>query len=153
RSLDLLVVFDLVMSESAALADVVLPVAQWAEATGTMTNLEGRVLLRNKALEAPQGVRSDLDVLTELASRLDAPGNWPSTREAAFAEPARASAGGRADYSGMTYAAIAANDGVFWPAPARPDAQDVGQGTPRMFRDSFPTDDGRANFIAVEHRP
>ena len=52
RSLDLLVVADFVLSESAALADVVLPITQWAEETGTMTNLEGRVLL------PPQGGRS-----------------------------------------------------------------------------------------------
>ena len=40
------------LSETAALADVVLPVAQWAEETGTMTNLEGRVLLRRQAARA-----------------------------------------------------------------------------------------------------
>ena len=45
-ALDLLVVADLVLSETAAMADVVLPVTQWAEETGTMTNLEGRVILR-----------------------------------------------------------------------------------------------------------
>ena len=40
------------MSETAALADVVLPVTQWAEETGTMTNLEGRVILRERAVDA-----------------------------------------------------------------------------------------------------
>jgi nitrite reductase (NADH) large subunit len=153
RSLDLLVAFDLVLSESAALADVVLPVTQWAEETGTMTNLEGRVLRRNKALDPPPGVRSELEVLSELATRLGAPGNWPSEPEAIFDELARASAGGNADYSGITYQAIAEHDGVFWPCPAVPSGQPPHLGTPRMFTERFATSDGRANFIAVEHSP
>jgi assimilatory nitrate reductase catalytic subunit len=49
RSLDLLVVADFFLSETASLADVVLPSAQWAEEEGTMTNLEGRVILRRRA--------------------------------------------------------------------------------------------------------
>ena len=56
-ALDLLVVCDLVLSETAARADVVLPVTQWAEETGTMTNLEGRVVLRQRAITPPAGVR------------------------------------------------------------------------------------------------
>ncbi len=68
-ALDLLVVCDLVMSETAAIADVVLPVTQWSEETGTMTNLEGRVILREQAVDAPEGVRSDLDVIAGLARR------------------------------------------------------------------------------------
>lgn len=58
-ALDLLVVSDFVLSETAAVADVVLPVLQWAEEEGTLTNLEGRVLRRRKALEAPEGCRSE----------------------------------------------------------------------------------------------
>ncbi len=68
RSLDFLAVCDVVLSETAALADVVLPVTQWAEETGTTTNLEGRVLLRRRAITPPEGVRSDLEVLHELAA-------------------------------------------------------------------------------------
>jgi len=152
RSLDLLVAFDMVLSESAALADVVLPVTQWAEETGTMTNLEGRVLLRNRAVPAPAGVRSDLDILSDLAERLGAPGVWSTDPETVFAELALASAGGKADYSGITYAGITQNDGMFWPCPAPASGEPVVD-TPRMFSDSFPTSDGRARFIAVEHRP
>jgi assimilatory nitrate reductase catalytic subunit len=59
RSLDLLVVADVVLSETAELADVVLPVAQWAEEEGTMTTVEGRVVLRRKAVEAPALVHPD----------------------------------------------------------------------------------------------
>lgn len=70
-ALDLLAVCDLVMSETAAMADVVLPVTQWAEESGTMTNLEGRVILRERAVPPPAGVRSDLEVIAGLADRLD----------------------------------------------------------------------------------
>jgi nitrite reductase (NADH) large subunit len=147
-SLELLVVSDVVLSESAALADVVLPVTQWAEETGTMTNLEGRVLLRNKAVSAPAGVRSDLEVITELARRLDAPGQWSDQPEQVFAELRRASAGGPADYTGISYQRITAELGVFWPCPTNDHP-----GTPRMFTDTFATPDGRARFIPVEHRP
>jgi assimilatory nitrate reductase catalytic subunit len=147
RRLDFLAVSDLVLSETAALADVVLPVAQWAEESGTMTNLEGRVLLRRKALDPPEGVRTDLDVLAELAKRLDAPGSWPTEPVVVFDELRRASAGGPADYAGISYERIAAEDGVFWPCPA-----DDHPGTPRMFLDRFPTPDGRARFVPVEHR-
>ena len=59
-ALDYLVVSDFFLSETARLADVVLPSAQWAEEDGTMTNLEGRVLRRRKVVEPPPGVRTDL---------------------------------------------------------------------------------------------
>lgn len=143
--LDLLVVADLVMSETAALADVVLPVTQWAEETGTMTNLEGRVILRQQAVAPPAGVRSDLEVIAELAARLGH--TFSADPEEVFAELGRASAGGRADYAGISYARIRDEHGVFWPCP---DAQHPG--TPRLFADSFAHADGRARFVAVEHR-
>jgi anaerobic selenocysteine-containing dehydrogenase len=63
RALDFLVVSDFFLSETAAMADVVLPTAQWAEEDGTMTNLEGRVILREAALTPPPGVRTDLQVM------------------------------------------------------------------------------------------
>ncbi len=53
ESLDLVVVCDFIPSETAMLADYILPVTQWAEEEGTMTGLEGRVLRRRKAVEAP----------------------------------------------------------------------------------------------------
>src|SRR5207244_8887620 len=66
KALDFLVVSDFFLSETASLADVVLPSAQWAEEEGTMTNLEGRVILRQRATVAPEGVRTDLEVLASL---------------------------------------------------------------------------------------
>ncbi|MFC4062108.1 molybdopterin oxidoreductase family protein [Planomonospora corallina] len=155
RSLDLLVVSDLVLSETAALADVVLPTAQWAEEEGTMTNLEGRVLLRRRALDPPPGVRTDLEIIQGLAVRLGdgtggprGAGGFPAEARAVFDELRRASAGGTADYSGITYERIAAETGVFWPCPGTGHP-----GTPRPFLDGFATPDGRANFVPVEHRP
>lgn len=148
RGLDLLVVADFLLSETAALADVVLPVAQWAEEDGTMTNLEGRVLRRRALREPPAGVRTDLAVLAELAARLDAPASFPTDPAAVFTELRRASAGGVADYAGVSWERIEADEGVFWPCPD-PDGPD----TPRLFADSFPTPDGRARFQPVHHRP
>ncbi|MFG2105017.1 molybdopterin oxidoreductase family protein [Micromonospora echinaurantiaca] len=157
RDLDLLVVADFLLSETAALADVVLPTAQWAEEDGTMTNLEGRVLRRRALREPPPGVRTDLAVLAELAARLAAPGDdgeneaadrFPTDPRAVFAELRRASAGGPADYAGVSWERIDAADGVWWPCP-----DEDGPDTPRLFADRFATPDGRARFHPVEHRP
>ena len=108
-------------------ADVVLPVTQWAEESGTMTNLEGRVLLRQRAAVPPPGVRTDLEVIAALARLLDAPGHWDTEPEAVFAELRRASAGGPADYAGISYRRIAAEDGCSGRARGGPSghAEDV----------------------------
>ncbi|MGW0609917.1 molybdopterin oxidoreductase family protein [Streptomyces sp. NPDC002788] len=153
RSLDFLAVCDVVLSETAALADVVLPVTQWAEETGTTTNLEGRVLLRRRAITPPDGIRSDLEVMHELAARLGVEKGFPTDPEEVFEELRRASAGGPADYSGITYRRLAEEDGVFWPCPAD-GSPAVGDhpGTPRLFLDRFATPDGRARFVPVAHR-
>ncbi|WP_406078268.1 molybdopterin oxidoreductase family protein [Micromonospora sp. NBC_00858] len=185
RDLDLLVVADLLLSETAALADVVLPIAQWAEEDGTMTNLEGRVLRRRALRPPPPGVRTDLAIISDLAVRLAAadpaaPGaadptteaqsrpaaigpaaggpdarpdaiaaaRFPADPAAVFAELRRASAGGAADYAGISWARIDAADGVYWPCPA-----EDGPDTPRLFTDRFATPDGRARFHPVDHRP
>lgn len=146
-SLDFLVVADVVLSETAALADVVLPVTQWAEESGTTTSLEGRVLLRRRALDPPEGVRSDLEVLHALAGLLGHGKGFPADPAEVFEELRRASAGGAADYAGITYERIAAEDGVFWPCP-----DEDHPGTPRLFLDRFATADGRASFVPVVHR-
>lgn len=149
-SLDLLVVCDIVLSETAALADIVLPVTQWAEETGTTTSLEGRVLLRRQAVSPPAGVRSDLEVLHGLAARLGVEKGFPADPEEVFEELRRAGAGGPADYAGISYRRLAEEQGVFWPCPAEGPAS---AGTPRLFLDRFATDDGRARFAPVTHRP
>ncbi len=145
--LDFLVVADFVLSETAALADVVLPVTQWAEEDGTLTNLEGRVLLRRKALTPPPGVRSDLDVLHGLAQRLGQPEDrFPVDAETVFEELRIASKGGIADYSGVSYDRLRAGEALHWPVP-----ENDHPGTPRMFLDAFAHPDGRARFVPVEH--
>ncbi len=146
-ALDLLVVSDIFLSETAALADVVLPTAQWAEEDGTMTNLEGRVLRRRRALPPPAGVLDDLQMLVVLAGRLGRGRYFSDDPRLVFEELRRASAGGIADYQGITWERIDAEQGVFWPCPAEDHP-----GTPRMFQDGFPTPDGRARFVRVQHR-
>ncbi len=110
-----------------------------------MTNLEGRVILRETAVTPPPGVHSDLWVMRELAERLGGPALSDVPQEV-FAELGRASAGGKADYSGITYARIRAEQGVFWPCPSP-----LHPGTPRLFQVDFPTPDRRARFVAVDH--
>jgi len=147
-ALDLLVVADFFLSETAARADVVLPSAQWAEEEGTMTSFEGRVVLRRRALTPPEGVRTDLQIMTSLADRLGRGRSFSDDDAGSvFDELRRASAGGIADYSGITYERITAEKGVFWPCPG-----DGHPGTPRLFLDAFATDDGRARFHAVNYR-
>ncbi|SCL40867.1 assimilatory nitrate reductase (NADH) alpha subunit apoprotein [Micromonospora pallida] len=185
RDLDLLVVADFLLSETAELADVVLPTAQWAEEDGTMTNLEGRVLRRRALREPPPGVRTDLRILADLTTALTAPSALPALSapsaevvagdpsyrflpsrgplqppdtaadsadsadpRVVFAELRRASAGGLADYAGVTWERIDAADGVFWPCP-----DEDGPDSPRLFADRFATPNGRARFHPVEHRP
>ncbi|GAA3707873.1 molybdopterin oxidoreductase family protein [Zhihengliuella alba] len=112
RALDFLVVADFFMSETAAEADVVLPVLQWAEEEGTLTSLEGRLLRRRRALDGPPGARDELWIMAELARRLDAPGTYPTVASEVFDELAAASAGGLADYSGISHALLDAAEGI-----------------------------------------
>lgn len=149
--LDCLAVLDCFPNETSELAHIVLPVTQWAEEDGTTTNLEGRVLRRRRAVDPPVSVRSDLEVLCALAGRLGCAGQFPtSDPEQVFSELARVSAGGRADYSGITYERIDAEGGVFWPCPA---PTSTGTGTPRLFAERFAHPDGRARFVPVAYRP
>ncbi len=118
-ALDFLCVSDIFLSETAQMADVVLPIAQWAEESGTMTNLEGRVIHRRQAKPRPEGVWTDAKIVTALAARLGAGQFFPTDEPAViFDELRRASAGGIADYSGITYDRIDAENGVFWPCPS-----------------------------------
>ncbi|KQX07225.1 MULTISPECIES: molybdopterin oxidoreductase family protein [unclassified Leifsonia] len=146
-ALDFLVVCDFFLSETAALADVVLPVTQWAEEEGTVTSLEGRVLRRRRAVAPPPGVRDELWVLHELARRLDAPSRFDVDPEAVFEELRLASEGGAADYSGIDYALLDTGAAAYWPYPRGSD------GTPRLFADSFGHADGLARIVAVSPAP
>lgn len=145
-ALDLLVVVDLFLSETAAQADVVLPAAQWAEEEGTMTNLEGRVLYRRSARAPPPGVLTDLQIMKRLGDALGRGSYVHEVPEQAFEELRRCSAGAVADYSGITYGRLRRGESIHWPCPA-----EAHPGTPRLFETTFPTPDGRARFHAVQH--
>jgi assimilatory nitrate reductase catalytic subunit len=144
ESLDLLVVCDFVPSETAQLADVILPVTQWAEEEGTMTSLEGRVLRRRKAIDPPGQVRSELQILADLAHALGSAVHFDTEPALVFDELARASAGGKADYSGLSHALLDSETAAHhWPVP-------VGSaGTPRLFAYRFAHPDGKARMVAV----
>lgn len=146
RSLDFLVVCDFFMSETAAEADLVLPVLQWAEEEGTLTNLEGRVLRRRRAIRPPAGARSELWIMSQLAEALDAPSTFSDDPETVFEELRLASAGGAADYSGIDYAMLDRGEAAYWPYPAG------STGTPRLFLDRFAHADGKAVLTPVAPR-
>jgi assimilatory nitrate reductase catalytic subunit len=146
RSLDFLLVCDFFMSETAAEADLVLPVLQWAEEEGTLTNLEGRVLRRRKAIQPPAGARSELWIMSQLAEALDAPSTFSDDPETVFEELRLASAGGLADYSGIDYAMLDKGVAAYWPYPAG------STGTPRLFLDGFAHADGKAVMTPVAPR-
>ncbi len=142
-------VCDAFENETAEAAHVILPIAQFGEELGTLTNLEGRVILREQVCKAPDGVKTDLEIIGALARRLGHEHGFEfDGAESVFAELARATAGGKADYSGISYARVRAEKGVFWPCPSADHP-----GTPRLFQDRFAFPDGRARFHAVPHRP
>nr|WP_246241764.1 molybdopterin oxidoreductase family protein [Flexivirga aerilata] len=147
-ALDLLVVADFVPSETARLADVVLPVPQWAEEEGTMTSLEGRVLRRRRAVPSPDDVRDELQIWHDLAEMLGSPVAFETDPELVMQELARASAGGVADYGGVSHDRLDGEESIFWPCP---DGQHPG--TPRLFLDRFATPSGRARMVPVTPRP
>ncbi len=146
HKLEFLCVADFFPSETAREADVVLPVAMWAEDEGTTTNVEGRVIKYNKAVEPPPDIPTDWQLLCELARRLGRGEYFPFTspREI-FDELREASRGGIADYYGITYEKIEAQQGVFWPCPGLDHP-----GTPLLFAERFATADGRAQLHPVD---
>ncbi|HEU5330996.1 MAG TPA: molybdopterin-dependent oxidoreductase, partial [Thermomicrobiales bacterium] len=148
-NIDPLVVVDFFMSETAELADVVLPGSVWCEGEGTTTNLEGRVIKINKAVDPPGEARADVAIITDLARRLGRGQffNYASTREI-WDELRVASKGGVADYYGITWEKIDAQDGVFWPCPS-----EEHPGTPRLFTQRFNHPDGRAKMFPIEYTP
>lgn len=113
-----------------------------------MTNLEGRVLLRTPVRSAPRGVKTDIEVMAGLASRLGCGEGFAfESPRAAFDELRRATAGALADYSGITYERLRRDHGLFWPCPSAGHP-----GTPRLFADGFPRAGGRARFHVVPYR-
>ncbi|GAB3347524.1 molybdopterin oxidoreductase family protein [Modestobacter lapidis] len=131
-----LVVQDIFLSETAQLADVVLPAATWGEKTGTFTNVDRTVHLSDKAVEPPGEARPDLDIFIDYARRLgleDKDGQplvkW-SDAEGAFEGWKECSRGRPCDYTGMSYAKLRGGSGIQWPCnEENPD------GTERIYAD------------------
>lgn len=137
-----LIVQDPFLTETAELADVVLPTAMWGEKEGTMTNIERRVNVLRKAVDPPFGLPSDFEILLDFSRRMgfkDRDGNpliGYSTPEEAFDEWRMVSKGCPCDMSGMTYEKMEMLGGIQWPCnDERPD------GTVRLYSDfHFNTD-------------
>ncbi|TRW44078.1 molybdopterin oxidoreductase family protein [Georgenia yuyongxinii] len=130
-----LVVQDLFLTETAQLADVVLPAATWAEKTGTFTNADRTVHLSEKAADPPGEARPDLDIFVDFARRLDLRDKdggplvpW-RTPEEAFEAWKECTRGRLCDYTGLSYDRLRGT-GIQWPCNAEhPD------GTERLYAD------------------
>lgn len=115
------IVQDAFMTETAEMADVVLPAAIWGEKTGCSTNVDRVVHLNNKAIEPPGEARSDLDIFLDFARRMDfrdkdgAPLIKWSDAEGAFDAWRECSRGRPCDYSGLSYAKLSEGTGIPWP--------------------------------------
>lgn len=149
EKLDPLIVIDFFMSETAELADVVLPGSVWCEDEGTTTNLEGRVVKINPAAAPPGEARNDWTILSELARRLGRGQFFPYTSAREIWDELReASRGTVADYYGITWERIEAEQGVFWPCPSLDHP-----GSPRLFTERFGHPDGKAKMFPIAYRP
>jgi hypothetical protein len=134
----LVVAQDLFLTETAQLADVVLPAATWGEKTGTLTNADRTVHLSEKAVEPPGEARADLDVFLDFAARMDFRDKddgplitWHDP-ESAFAAWQRCSAGRPCDYTGLSYDRLRGGSGIQWPC-----TEQAPDGTARLYTDGI----------------
>lgn len=149
QNLDPLVVIDFFQSETAELADVVLPGTVWCEDEGTTTNLEGRVIKINRAANPPGEAKPDWEIVCELAKRLNRGKFFPYTSALdIWNELRHASKGGVSDYYGITWEKIDEQGGVFWPCPTEDHP-----GTPRLFTERFGFPDGKAKMFPIAYKP
>ncbi|AUZ25177.1 nitrite reductase [Bacillus subtilis] len=149
RKLTFFVAIDLFISETATYADVILPASSYLEDKGTMTNVEGRVTLREASKPCPGEAKHDWQIICEIASVLGK-GRYFSyaSAEEIFNELREASRGGIADYSGITYDRLRREGGIHWPCP-EPDHP----GTERLFADSFAHPDQKAALSVNSNEP
>jgi assimilatory nitrate reductase catalytic subunit len=146
-----LVVQDSFRTETADLADIVLPAATWGESEGTVTNMERTVSRVRAATEAPGAARQDINIVAQVADRmrLNLFENTTPDPEAVFTELAALTAGTPADLSGITYERLDTEGAVRWPAPNVETS-----GGYRYLTDggwSFPTPSNRAHFSTGTH--
>jgi anaerobic selenocysteine-containing dehydrogenase len=138
----MVVVQDVFMTETAELADVVLPGATWGEKTGTFTNADRTVHLSDRAVDPPGDARADLDIFLDYARRMDFRDRdgdplikW-SDAEGAFEAWKACSKGRPCDYSGLSHARLRDAPGIQWPC-----TEDAPDGTERLYGDGvFATD-------------
>jgi ferredoxin-nitrate reductase len=138
----LVIVQDLFLTETAMLADIVLPGASSAEKTGTLTNVDRTVHLCERAVEPPGEARADLDIFLDYARRMDfrdkdgAPLIKWDDPESAFEAWKACSRGRPCDYSGITYDLLRGGSGVQWPC-----TEEAPDGTERLYTEGrFNTD-------------
>ncbi len=142
ESLDCLVVIDIFMTETAQLADVVLPAAAWAEVDGVCTNTERRVQRLRKAVDPPGEAKPDWWIINALARRMGFEGFDFRSPQEVFNELCSLSP----IYGGLDWDRI--EDGEFqWPVPERDHP-----GTPRLHEEDFPIEGGRGFFKMVRYR-
>lgn len=150
KKLDYLVVADMFLSETARLADLVLPVSAYIENEGTLTNMEGRVLLRQANRPVPGEVKHDWEILCGIAAELGKEKYFDfQSAESIFEELRLASRGGTADYYGITYDRLRKEEGVYWPCTSTDHTS-----TGRLFEHSFAHSSGKAELVNVpNHLP
>ena len=165
--LDFYVAIDFFLNETARHADIVLPGSQQEEDEGVVCSSEGRVIRINKAVNPPGDAKQDWRVIQDICEALGRPKGFTFADPGEiFDELRRASAGGIADYSGITYEKIVRDMGIFWPCPAT-DAEGHPidhPGTPRLFEPGswnpiakgagpFYFPDGKAHFNVAPYSP
>jgi formate dehydrogenase major subunit len=141
--LEHLVVQDLFLTETAMLADVVLPASSLFEKTGSFTNTDRLVQLARPVLPLPGDARQDWWIIQEIARRLGLAWNYAGPHEV-FAELTRA----MPSQAGITWAALEAEGAIVAPKTA-PDAPSQ----PVLFTEDFPTPSGRGRFVPVRPLP
>jgi ferredoxin-nitrate reductase len=128
---------DAFLTETANMADVVLPAAIWGEKTGSFTNADRTVHISHKAIQAPGEARSDLDIFLDYARRMDFRDKdqmplikWQDS-ESAFEAFKKATRGQPCDYTGLSYEKLSSGSGIQWPCTDQsPD------GTSRLYTDA-----------------
>ncbi|NPC91537.1 molybdopterin oxidoreductase family protein [Bacillus sp. WMMC1349] len=149
RKLKFFAVVDLFVSETAKLADVILPASSFLEDEGTMTNVEGRVTLREAAKPCPGEVKHDWQIICDIAAVLGKSQFFSyQSAEDIFNELRRASQGGTADYFGITYERLRQGDGILWPCP-----KPGHSGTKRLFETEFAHPDKKAKMFVIPNEP
>ena len=147
-SLEHLVVQDIFMTETAWLADVVLPASAWPEKGGTVSNTDRMVQLGKRALDLPGDARQDLWIIQQLAQRLGLDWHYEgedSGAAAVYEEMRQAMHGAIA---GITWERLQREGSVTYPCLS---AEDPGR--PIVFDDTFPTADGRVKLVPADIIP